>query len=110
MMKSVENRARRAPLPASRLLLLPQTKWSKLPAHAEVGAPAVFLDLPETNGDALAMARDAGMTPAELRVAVTSPGGTTAAALQVLMAPDGLAPLMERAIAAAKRRAGELSG
>lgn len=50
-------------------------------------------------------------TPAsQLRVNVTSPGGTTAAALEVLMAQDGLAPLMQRAIAAAKRRAGELSG
>ena len=51
--------------------------------------------------------------PAEagaLRQAVTSPGGTTAAALSVLMAEDGLAPLMRRAVAAAKRRAGELSG
>jgi len=28
----------------------------------------------------------------------------------VLMAPDGLSALMERAVAAAKRRAGELSG
>ena len=36
--------------------------------------------------------------------------GTTAAALEVLMAPDGLGALMERAVAAAKRRAGELSG
>ena len=34
----------------------------------------------------------------------------TAAALEVLMADDGLAPLMRRAVAAAKRRAGELSG
>jgi len=51
--------------------------------------------------------------PAEagaLRQAVTSHGGTTAAALSVLMAEDGLAPLMRRAVAAAKRRAGELSG
>jgi len=46
----------------------------------------------------------------ELRRRVTSPGGTTAAALEVLMAEDGLRPLMVRAIAAAKRRAGELSG
>lgn len=47
---------------------------------------------------------------ATLRERVTSPGGTTAAALAVLMADDGLAPLMSRAVAAAKRRAGELSG
>ena len=50
-------------------------------------------------------------TPADqLRKNVTSPGGTTAAALDVLMAPDGLAPLMRRAIAAAKQRARDLSG
>jgi pyrroline-5-carboxylate reductase len=45
-----------------------------------------------------------------LRHNVTSPGGTTAAALDVLMAPDGLDPLMERAIAAATGRGRELAG
>jgi pyrroline-5-carboxylate reductase len=45
-----------------------------------------------------------------LRRRVTSPGGTTAAALEVLMGADGLAPLMARAVAAAKKRASELSG
>lgn len=49
-------------------------------------------------------------TPADLRESVTSRGGTTAAALDVLMAADGLAPLVTRAVAAAKRRADELSG
>ncbi|QBR71222.1 pyrroline-5-carboxylate reductase [Beijerinckiaceae bacterium] len=49
-------------------------------------------------------------TPAELRENVTSRGGTTAAALEILMAPDGLAPLMRRAAEAAKRRAEALSG
>jgi len=43
-----------------------------------------------------------------LRQAVTSPGGTTEAALKVLMAKDGLAPLMKRAVAAARKRAEEL--
>jgi pyrroline-5-carboxylate reductase len=43
-----------------------------------------------------------------LREAVTSPGGTTAAALQVLMAEDGLPGLMKRAIHAARKRAEEL--
>jgi pyrroline-5-carboxylate reductase len=43
-----------------------------------------------------------------LREAVTSPGGTTAAALYVLMAEDGLVPLMKRAVKAAKKRAEEL--
>src|SRR6266849_3982146 len=47
---------------------------------------------------------------AVLRQNVTSPGGTTAAALEVLMAPDGLDLLMERAIAAATRRSRELAG
>ncbi len=47
---------------------------------------------------------------AELRRNVTSPGGTTAAALEVLMRPDGLGALMREAVAAARRRAGELSG
>ena len=50
------------------------------------------------------------LSPATLRQNVTSPGGTTAAALSVLMADDGMPPLMRRAVAAAKRRAGELSG
>jgi len=47
---------------------------------------------------------------ATLRKNVTSPGGTTAAALDVLMSPDGLDPVMERAIAAATRRGRELAG
>jgi pyrroline-5-carboxylate reductase len=47
-------------------------------------------------------------SPTMLRQNVTSPGGTTAAALDVLMAPVGLAQLMRRAVAAAKRRAKEL--
>jgi pyrroline-5-carboxylate reductase len=54
--------------------------------------------------------RSPDIPPATLRRNVTSPGGTTAAALGVLMAPDGLQVLMERAVAAAKARAGELAG
>jgi pyrroline-5-carboxylate reductase len=46
---------------------------------------------------------------ATLRQNVTSPNGTTYAALQVLMAQDGLQPLMDKAIAAAARRAKELA-
>ncbi len=56
------------------------------------------------------MFREPDTSAAQLRKNVTSPGGTTAAALEVLMAPDGLGALMERAVGAAKRRAGELSG
>ncbi|KAA3513346.1 pyrroline-5-carboxylate reductase [Agrobacterium rosae] len=44
-----------------------------------------------------------------LRKNVTSPGGTTAAALSVLMADDGIQPIFDRAIAAAKKRAEELA-
>ncbi|HVX91735.1 MAG TPA: pyrroline-5-carboxylate reductase [Xanthobacteraceae bacterium] len=47
---------------------------------------------------------------AALRRAVTSPGGTTAAALEILMAPHGLSALMETAVAAATRRSRELAG
>jgi len=50
------------------------------------------------------------LDPATLRTNVTSPGGTTAAALGVLMANDGLDPLMTRAVAAATRRGKELAG
>ena len=45
-----------------------------------------------------------------LRQNVTSPGGTTAAALAVLMAENGLDPLMEQAVAAATKRSRELAG
>ncbi|WP_117193767.1 pyrroline-5-carboxylate reductase [Rhizobium terrae] len=44
----------------------------------------------------------------KLRQNVTSPNGTTAAALAVLMAEDGMQPLFDKAIAAARRRAEEL--
>ena len=46
---------------------------------------------------------------ATLRKNVTSPKGTTAAALEVLMAADGLQPLLTRAVAAADQRARELA-
>ena len=50
--------------------------------------------------------RDAG----QLRRDVTSPGGTTAAALAVLTREGGLPDLLADAVEAARRRAGELSG
>jgi pyrroline-5-carboxylate reductase len=50
------------------------------------------------------------LPPATLRQNVTSPGGTTAAALDMLMAPDGLDALLTKAIAAATRRSRELAG
>jgi pyrroline-5-carboxylate reductase len=45
-----------------------------------------------------------------LRENVTSPGGTTAAALEVLMGPNGFEQILTRAIDAATRRSRELAG
>jgi pyrroline-5-carboxylate reductase len=81
-------------------------------AGAAAGLPAALaaqLAL-ETVAGAGALAQSADEDPAQLRVNVTSPGGTTAAALEVLMAEDGLAQLMQRAVAAATRRGRELGG
>jgi len=73
--------------------------------------------LPRDQAEKLARATIAGAgallandpSPASrLREAVTSPHGTTEAALQVLMGKDGLTPLMKRAIHAARKRAEEL--
>jgi len=50
------------------------------------------------------------LDPATLRQNVTSPGGTTAAALEVLMAEGGLERLMAAAIAAATKRSRDLAG
>jgi pyrroline-5-carboxylate reductase len=50
------------------------------------------------------------LATAALRENVSSPGGTTAAALDVLMAPDGLDALMRKAVAAATLRSRELAG
>ena len=47
---------------------------------------------------------------AALRQSVTSPGGTTAAALEVLMGENGLPRLMQQAVAAATQRSRKLAG
>ncbi|EKE44233.1 pyrroline-5-carboxylate reductase [Oceaniovalibus guishaninsula JLT2003] len=74
-------------------------------------APDLALRLARaTVGGAGHLAEDAGESPGDLRRAVTSPNGTTQAALEVLMAEDGLAPLMRRAVAAAADRSRELRG
>jgi pyrroline-5-carboxylate reductase len=49
------------------------------------------------------------LDPAQLRANVTSPAGTTAAALSVLMAEDGLDPLLRKAVEAAAQRSRELA-
>jgi pyrroline-5-carboxylate reductase len=83
-----------------------------------MAAAGVAAGLPEAMAAQLAratvcgageLARLAPETPARLRENVTSPGGTTAAALRVLMDPvAGLPPLMVRAVAAAAERGREL--
>lgn len=60
----------------------------------------------QTITSAAALMAQSGEDPAELRRQVTSPGGTTAAALEVLML--GFAGLLPEAVAAAIRRAQEL--
>ncbi|MDD9717658.1 pyrroline-5-carboxylate reductase [Dinoroseobacter sp. PD6] len=79
--------------------------------EAEGLPPALALQLARATvagAGALAEAADEG--PAQLRVNVTSPGGTTAAALEVLMdAETGFPPLLRRAVAAAAQRGRELA-
>jgi len=54
--------------------------------------------------------RQSDELPSTLRENVTSPGGTTAEALRVLMSEDGWQPLVTTAIAAATARSRELAG
>lgn len=73
---------------------LPEAVAMKLARQTVIGAAALM---------------EADASPAAtLRQNVTSPNGTTAAALAVLMGDDGLAPLMARAVDAARKRSEEL--
>jgi pyrroline-5-carboxylate reductase len=73
-------------------------------------APALARQLArETVIGSGALAEASPEPPDVLRRNVTSPGGTTEAALRELMAEDGIRPLFERAIAAAARRSQELA-
>jgi pyrroline-5-carboxylate reductase len=63
----------------------------------------------ETVSGAGELLRQSDEEPATLRINVTSPAGTTAEALAVLMADDGMGPMMDKAIAAAKKRSKELA-
>ena len=76
---------------------LPEALAGRLARATVEGAGELLHRQPETSAETL-------------RQRVTSPGGTTAAALGVLMGEEGLSPLMSRAVAAAKKRAEELSG
>ena len=78
--------------------------------EAEGLSPDLVLKLARaTVAGAGALAMETGEAPGALREAVTSPGGTTAAALKVLMdAEAGMPPLLRRAVAAAAERSREL--
>lgn len=81
-------------------------------AGEEQGLPAeMALQLARaTVAGAGALAMEADEDPTQLRVNVTSPNGTTQAALEVLMnETDGFPPLLRRAVAAAAERSRELS-
>lgn len=54
------------------------------------------------------LAREGSTDPATLRRQVTSPNGTTAAALAELMGPEGVDPIIARAVRAARQRSREL--
>lgn len=82
-----------AMIDAGVLLGLPRALATELTAQTALGAAT--------------MLRDAGRHPAQLREAVTSPGGTTAAALRVLD-DRGLRAAVLAAACAAQQRAGEL--
>ena len=84
----------------------------------EMARAGVAAGLPEALATKLARETVAGsgellhrsdQTSATLRQNVTSPGGTTAAALEVLMAGNGFQPLLTKAIAAATKRSKELA-
>ena len=77
---------------------------------AEGLAPDLAMRLAKaTVGGAGQLAEEAAEDPAQLRVNVTSPGGTTAAALAVLMDPEaGFPALLPRAVKAAADRGREL--
>ena len=81
-------------------------------AGVAAGLPADLADqlARQTVAGAGALIAESGTDPAQLRRNVTSPNGTTAAALAVLMAENGLGPLLVEAVDAAKRRSEELAG
>lgn len=84
----------------------------------ELARAGIAAGLPEALATTLARATVSGsgellrlsdLDSATLRKNVTSPGGTTAAALEVLMGANGFQPLLTRAVAAAAKRSKELA-
>ena len=81
---------------AGRKIGLPEELADHLALHTVIGSGCLLQHSKES--------------PQLLRKSVTSPGGTTEAALRVLMGNDGLLPLLEKAVAAADKRSVELRG
>jgi pyrroline-5-carboxylate reductase len=81
-------------------------------AAVEQGIPAELARLlaRQTVAGSGALLAASAEDAAALRKAVTSPGGTTAEALKVLMAPDAWPAAMSRAIAEATRRSRDRAG
>src|SRR4029079_16607516 len=81
-------------------------------AGVEAGLPAGLAAklARETVAGAGELLHRSDLDAATLRQNVSSPGGTTAAALEVLMGPGGFDQLLTQAIAAATRRSRDLAG
>ncbi|MCX7313690.1 MAG: pyrroline-5-carboxylate reductase [Alphaproteobacteria bacterium] len=81
-------------------------------AGAAAGLPAALAEklARETIAGSGELLHRSDLAAATLRQNVTSPGGTTAAALGVLMDKDGVTPMMTKAVAAATKRGKELAG
>jgi len=81
-------------------------------AGAKLGLePAMAMQLARaTVSGSGALLQQSSEPAAQLRVNVTSPGGTTAEALKVLMGDDGIQRVFDKALAAAARRSKELAG
>jgi pyrroline-5-carboxylate reductase len=80
-------------------------------AGVEAGLPAALATMlaRETVAGSGELLRRSELDSATLRQNVTSPGGTTAAALDILMAADGMPSLLTRAVAAATKRSKQLA-
>src|SRR4051794_18473454 len=81
-------------------------------AGTAAGLPAALAEklARETVAGSGELMHRSALAASTLRQNVTSPGGTTAAALDVLMGADGLDPLMTKAVAAATKRGKDLAG
>lgn len=82
---------------------------AKAGEKAGLGADFAYRLAKQTVSGAAALAAQSDLPASVLRENVTSPGGTTAAALEVLMRPEGLQSLMDEAVLAAARRSRDLA-